>query len=639
MHPILITLVAAASAPATTEAETDVEEIVVTGERGHPASHPSYEAPAPVRAIPALSEAAGLPMAADYLRLYPGTSVAVSGPRGSQTQVRLRGAEANHTLLVVDGIRFNDPAAGNEARFELLGVDFADQIGLLLGPRSALWGSEAIGGVVIAGTPDAGTSSQGYGARGEYGSLDSARASASAVAWAGEVGLAATGSWMRSDGIDSFAGGGDRDGFENRSASLKLVFVPGDRYARVKPLELGLVGHWIEADNAYDGFDPLTFRRADTLDETRNRIGAVRGWGKAEVQGWTLRLEGSLLASANRNLLAGAPLNRTFGRRFTASASVEKKMGGHLLTASAEHQSERFRARDEIYSGATRQDRSRQLDAAVGAWEAKWSGKLTTELAVRHDRFSAFADATTIRAGLVAEPVKRVQLLAGYGDGIAQPTFYDLYGFFPGSFAGNPELKPERSQGWNAGVRLGEWRRATVSLGYFRARLRDEIVDVFDPSTFRSTTVNATGTSLRRGIEALAEVRPRARWARRLFATYTYLDAEERQVAGDLAVREVRRPRHSAGFGGQGEIGPVSWGATLAYVGARRDTDFESFPARTVRLGDYSLASLQLGWRFRKGMELFARSENALGADYQDVFGYRTQGRTVHAGLRLRFDP
>ncbi|HEX8381729.1 MAG TPA: TonB-dependent receptor, partial [Allosphingosinicella sp.] len=433
MHPILISL-AAVAAPAAAETPADGEEIVVTGERGEPAS-PSFEAPSAVQVTPALSEVAGLAMATDYLRLYPGTSVATSGPRGSQTQVRLRGAEANHTLLVVDGIRFNDPAAGNEARFEMLGVDFADQIGLLLGPRSALWGSEAIGGVVIAGTPDPNSSGEGYGARGEYGSLDSARASASAVAWAGEVGLAATGSWMRSDGIDSFAGGGDRDGFENRSASLKLVVVPGDRYAKVKPLELGLVGHWIEAQNEYDGFDPLTFRRADTLDETRNRIGAVRGWGKAEVEGWTLRIEGSLLASANRNLLARAPLNRTFGRRFTASASLERSVRGHRFTAAAEHQSERFRARDEIYSGATRQDRSRDLDAVVGAWEAEWSRRLTTELAVRHDRFSAFADATTVRAGLVAKPVSRIQLLAGYGDGIAQPTFYDLYGFFPGSFA------------------------------------------------------------------------------------------------------------------------------------------------------------------------------------------------------------
>lgn len=633
MHPILLSFAAAAAAPpVVSEPKGGDEEIVVTGER--PEELASYTAQAAVRATPALADVAGLPMATDYLRLYPGTSVATSGPRGSQTQVRLRGAEANHTLLVVDGIRFNDPAAGNEARFELLGIDFVHRIGLLPGPRSALWGSEAIGGVVLADTRDPYSSGESFGGRGEYGSLDSARGSSWVAAYAGKLRVSATASWMRSDGIDSFGkGDGERDGFENRSASAKLVYAP------VEALELGMVGHWIEGESEYDGFDPLTFRRADTLDNTRNRIGAVRGWAKAQARGWALTLDGSFLASANRNLLADAPLNRTFGRRFTASASLERKVGGHLFTAAAEHQSEQFRARDELYFGATRQDRSRDLTAMVGVWEAKWSGKLTTELAVRHDRFSAFADATTLRAGARFEPVRRVQIFAGYGEGIAQPTFYDLFGFFPGSFVGNPALKSERSEGWNAGVRLGEWRRATLGLSYFRARLRDEIVDVFDPATFRSTAANATGTSRREGVEALLELKPRARWAHRLFASYTYLDAEERQVAGDLIVREVRRPRHSAGFGGQGEVGPVSWGATLAYVGARRDTDFEGFPARPVRLGDYFLGSLQLGWRFSKGMELFARAENALDADYQDVFGYRTQGRTVHAGVRLSFRP
>lgn len=636
MHPILISLAAAAAAapPVPPEPPADAEEIVITGtpeERRESASLTGNSVQPPP---PPLTAALGLPLATDWIRLLPGASVATSGPSGSQTQVRLRGAEANHTLLVVDGIRFNDPAAGNEARFELLAFDLLDRLTLYLGPRSALWGSEAIGGVLVADTLDPYMTGRVVGGRGEYGSLDSARFSASVRDYSGKVRFSGAAGWMRSDGIDSFGtGGGERDGFENRSANAQLIYAP------VKAFQLGIVGHWIEGESEYDGFDPVTFRRADTLDETSNRIGAVRGWAKAEAKGWTLTLDGSLLASANRNLLAGAPLNRTFGRRFTTSARVAKKAGGHLLTAAAEHQSERFRARDEVYFGATRQDRSRELTAFVGEWEGIWSRKLTTELAVRHDRFSAFADATTVRAGVTWDPIRRIQLFAGYGDGIAQPTFYDLYGFFPGSFTGNPALKPERSRGWNASVRLGDWYRKSLTIAYFDNRLKDEIVDVFDPATFRSTTANATATSRRKGIEAILTLKPDWLSKPRLSLNYTYLDAEERQVAGGLAVREVRRPRHSAGFIGQGEVGRLLWSATLAYVGARRDTDFESFPARPVRLDDYVLGSLQLGYRFAGGMEIFARAHNAFDSDYQDVFGYRTEGRTVHAGLRLRLHP
>ena len=71
-----------------------------------------------------------------------------SGPAGTVTEVRIRGAEAYHSLLFIDGIRANDPAAGNAPRFELLNADLASRIEVVRGPQSAVWGSEAIGGVI-----------------------------------------------------------------------------------------------------------------------------------------------------------------------------------------------------------------------------------------------------------------------------------------------------------------------------------------------------------------------------------------------------------------------------------------------------------------------------------------------------------
>jgi vitamin B12 transporter len=622
---MVLTLILAAVAAPATPVPAGEDEIVVTANK---VDNPTFQsASPPVRATPGLAEAVGLPMVTDVLRIVPGVSVAAAGPRGSQTQVRLQGAEANHTLLVLDGIRFNDPAAGNEARFELLPADLLDRITIILGPNSALWGSEAIGGVVTAETHDPQYDSDRLGARAEYGSLDSKRASGWLAARAGKIRLSATGAWLSSDGIDAFARGGERDGFDNRSASAKMVFAPTDS------LEFGIVGHAIAGRSDYDGFDPATFLRAETLDETRNRIEAIRGWGQAGHDGWTLKLDTSLLSSANRNLLAGAPLNRTFGRRFTAAAQLTKQLGGHLFTLAVDHQAERFRARDQIYFGATDQDRSRELTALVGQWHADWTKRLATDLAIRRDRFSAFADATTLRAGVTVKPVPELSLFASYAEGIAQPTFYDLYGFFPGSFTGNAALKPERSTGWQAGATYARGRY-DLAISVFSARLKDEIIDVFDPASFRSTTANAAGTSRRRGLEARAQLRLSP--AANLFLGYTYLDATEQQAPGALVVREVRRPRHSAGFGGDGEIGRLTWGATLAWIGPRRDVDFNRFPARPVRLDPYLLASVQLGWRITRTIEAYARSENAFDARYQDVVGYRTPGRTVYAGLRLR---
>ena len=625
MNPILIISLAAAAAAPQPDPAVDAEsDIVVTASR-EPVEAQNSVVPVTTLKQEEIRRLPELPIAAEFLRGLPGIAVSVSGPKGSQTQVRIRGAEANHTLLFIDGIRFNDPAAGNEPRFELLTSDGLSRVDIIRGPQSALWGSEAIGGVIAAYTINA-NARPSLSALAEYGSLESARLSGQASSEIGKVSLSAAAGWQKSEGFDSFDGTGDRDGYENLSASLTALYFPHD------DLQFGAVGHWVEGESEYDGFDPLTFRHADTLDSTRNRIGAFRTWAEARRDGWTGKIEASFLASDNRNRLAGAPLNRTAGSRLTISGQLTKEIKGHSVTIAGEHQSEAFRARDQSFFGATDQDRNRDLTAAVVEWRADWFRWLTTDLAARHDSFSAFGDATTIRAGATVKPIRHLSLIGGYGDGIAQPSFYDLYGFFPGSFLGNPALKPERSEEWQAGIR---WEgRLSLALSGFTARLKDEIVDTFDPATFLSSTANASGTSRRRGIEAEAELKlPRSG---KIGLYYTFLDAEERQVAGGLAVREVRRPRHSAALTGNGKLGRLDWDARIAWIEERRDMDFDSFPARAVTLDDYVLASASLNWRISRTFEAYVRAENAFDADYQDVFGYRTPGRTAYAGLRLR---
>ena len=102
-------------------------------------------------------------------------------------------------------------------------------------------------------------------------------------------------------------------------------------------------------------------------------------------------------------------------------------------------------------------------------------------------------------------------------------------------------------------------------------------------------------------------------------------------------MRELRRPRHSANLIAHGRAGALRWGASLAYVGRRRDTDFDLFPAATVTLRGYVLGSANLSYRLLPGLEAYARVENAFDADYQDVVGYNTPGRTAYAGLRVAF--
>jgi vitamin B12 transporter len=617
--PVSLLLFAAAQAGSLADSETD---ILVTAARAPVAA---AEAPASATLLDqALIDDLALPAVPDLLRLAPGISVAITGPRGTLAQVRIRGAEAGHTLLFVDGIRFNDPAAGNEARFELLNADQAAGIEIVRGPQSALWGAEALGGVVAVESADP-LLGGGLGALGEYGSLDSARLFGRHALRSGDLGVSAGAGWQRSDGVDSFGSDGERDGFEALAASLKTVWRRGG-------IEAGAVGHWVEGRSDFDGTDPITFLRADTFDSTRNRIGAGRGWAGYEAGGWSIRADAAYLDSANRNRLAGAPLNATFGDRLSLGAQVSRRLGSHLLVAAVDHEAEGFRARDTSFGGATNQDRERSLTGFVGQWRAEWAPLLVTDFAIRHDEFSAFEDATTLRASVLIRPGAGWTLHVAYGEGIAQPTFFDLFGFFPGSFHGNPDLAPEHSRSWEAGARWSDDRFSASIVG-FSARLRDEIVEVFDPATFLSSVENANGTSGRDGVEIALGWR--AGEAVAIDANYTFLDANEQRVADTLLVREIRRPRHSANLIAHGRVGRWRWGGALAWVGTRTDTDFDHFPAETVQLDDYALLSLNLAFRLLPQLELFARAENVFDADYQDVVGYNTAGRTVHAGLRV----
>jgi len=565
-------------------------------------------------------ERLGDPQVAPLLRLIPSIAVATSGPAGSLTEVRIRGAEANHTLLFVEGIRANDPAAGNAPRFELLNADIVSRIEVVRGPQSALWGSEAIGGVVAVSGEAPG--SGGTQAFAEGGSRNSWRGAARTTVGDSERGFSAGVAGQRTDGIDSFGGGGDRDGFHN------LALRAAGRYRLTPIIVIGASGFALRGKSEFDGFDPVTFEHADTLDETHNKLTAGRVFVEAGSREQSYAVaSASLLGSSNRNEVGDDLVNRTEATRRMLGIEAGHRFGRHQLIAALESERETFEARDMAFGGFTDQDRTRRHQSLTAEWRASDLGPISAGLAVRHDIFSRFKDATTFRASAKVDLGSGVSVAGNYGEGIAQPSFFDLYGFFPGSFVGNPDLKPERSRGGEISLRYASTRLG-AALTYYRQRLKDEIVDTAD----FSSTINATGTSKRSGIEAELSWRP-ANWVR-LTSTYAYLDAEQQQQQEAAAARELRRPRHSGSIAADGEAGRLSYGASLSYVGDHLDQR-DSFPFDRVRLDSYWLANARIAYAVTPGIEVFGRVANAFDDVYQDAVGYRTEGRSVYAGVRI----
>ncbi len=574
-------------------------------------------------------ERLGDPLAYSLLRLTPSAAVETSGPAGSFAEVRIRGAEANHSLLFIDGIRANDPASNDTPRFELLNADIASRIEVVRGPQSALWGSDAIGGVIaVNGFP---ADASGFSAAAEAGSFGFRRATASGTIVSSTTQLAGALAWQRASGIDSFSGQGDKDGYRNLAGRLRGSW-------KIAPhFEIGASAFSLSGRSEFDGLDLLTFVRADTLDSSRNRLSAGRIWisGGNEESGLSGTVATSVLGSINRNLLDGEEINRTRGERWDASAQLQYRFRtgpvSHTAIVALDHDREWFRAGDIIYGGASNQRRRRSHDAVTAEWRAQ-AGPFVGDLAVRRDLFSAFRDSTSLRASALVAVGGGFSLAAAYSEGIAQPTFFDLFGFFPGTFVGNPELKPESSRGFEASVRYRRGQFDGAVTGY-RQRLHDEIVDTFDPATFQSSTVNRAHSSRRSGLEAEFGWSPGPEL--RVGAHYAYLDATEPGSSPSIQIREARRPRHSGGVVVDGRSGAFTYGASLAYSGARRDMNFDVFPAQAVRLKSYWLAGARLSVSVRRGLNLFVRGTNLFDSRYQDVFSYRTEGRAIYAGVTL----
>lgn len=572
-------------------------------------------------------EAVGLPQVTDLLRLSPGVSVSQSGPLGSQTQVRLRGAESNHTLVFIDGIEVNDPAASGDFRFETLLSDGIERIEILRGPQSALWGSEAIGGVVSVTTRVPGTASPVFG-HAEAGSFGTYRAGGGISIGDDAGGIVAQADHAQSRGIDTFGLGGERDGYENLTLSLKGVAKPSPS------TEVGAVARYTSAETEFDGSDPVTFLRADTLDETRIRGLALRGYGQLALldDRWTHRVELQHLDTDNINRDGPTYLNRSDASRLKAIYQSSFEAGPHRVTGAFEHEKQKYRADDNSFFGGTNQRQSREQNSLIGEYRLTLTDAFSATASVRRDDNDRFADATTWRAAAAGLLGGGFRAHASYGEGVTDPTFTEQFGFFPGSFVGNPDLKPENARGFDAGIGWGNDTTA-VDVTWFDADLKDEIVGTFDSVTFLSGVANATGKSRRNGVEASLDTKA-TDWLR-LAASYTWLDAEQGQVAGTARIKEVRRARHSGSLTAIADLDRLTLAASIAYVGKRGDTDFDTF--RNVTLGDYALVTLSGQYRLSESIELTARVENAGDADYEDVFAYRTPGLAAFGGLKVRW--
>lgn len=575
---------------------------------------------------------------ADALRRVPGVAVSRTGSFGGLTQVRIRGSEGNHVLVLIDGVEVSGTSSG-EFDFGSLQVADIDRIEVIRGPQSALFGSNAAAGVIQIITKGGVRNGYNVTGRSEVGT-DKTFLGNVLVQGGGETyDVAVSGAVRGTEGFNISDYGSEKDGDRNLTLNGK--------------------GRWDITDDVYvDGNLRFVDRDSDTDDQdfswgsptyakvidTPSTVESTEFFGGGGLT-WELfedrfvqKFRGEVASQKYRGETTGGE-NGSDGKRTHLSyqgtfafETPQLLSSAHSLTGAAEWERETYR---NVYPSSASQGlkQERDLFGTVAEYRGEFFDRAFVTGAVRYDQNDSFKNTLTYSAsGAYLFPDFGTRLHASVGTGSTNPTFFEQFGFVPSSFIGNPNLKPETNFGWDVGVEQNFWQdRGSFGITYFQERLEDEIQTQFTPN-FESTPVNLNGTSKRRGIEVSLGLEV----IKNLYAkaAYTYLDAKE-----PSGKQEVRRPPHSGSlsltYGFHENRGTVFVDAV--YNGEMTDFDFSVSPTRRATLGDYININVGADYQVTDNLQVFGRVENLLDQDYEEVYGFNTQGFTAFAGFKATF--
>ena len=564
--------------------------------------------------------------AADLLRDLPGVALSRTAGNGSITQLRIRGAEANHLLVVIDGVEVNDPASGDEFNFAALTNYDIESMELIRGPQSALWGSDAMAGVLHITTRSARTplSASGFLEGGSFGTLSAGGQLGTASA---RGSLTFNASRYETAGTSAALAGSEKDGYENTTVGLK------GHYEFSEAFRAGFNSRYTEDSVEFDGFENGLPVDADNESDKEQLLLGVDADLELLHGRWQNTLRLTWLDTEN---VTSGDFPSTFAAQ-KAGVYLQGSflLGGgenpdrHRLTLALDYEDEEYRQRTAFAD----QDLSLENTGLVAEFRTRPTDRLNLSASIRYDDNSEFRSVTTWRITGAYRPGEAgTRLHASAGTGQKRPSFTERFGFSPDFFIGNPDLKPEKNEGFEIGIEQPIWReRARIGATYFNERLKDEI----QLTGFPSTPVNLDDRSKRRGVEL--ELSADLTDSLSLTANYTYTDSTQPGAAPGSSDREIRRPRHQgvvnvnqAFVNGRGNLN-----LNVSYTGRQTDTVF-TFPVRTVTLSAYTLVNVTAEWAVADGITLFGRAEDLFDGEPQDVFGFQSPGRGLYLGVRLK---
>jgi vitamin B12 transporter len=620
-----------ASAVAQEEAD-DSDLIVVTGSRT-PIERKKIASPLTVVTGEEL-QLEGVQYVGDALRQVPGVAVSRTGSFGGQTQIRVRGAEGNHVLVLLDGVEVAAADSG-EVDFSSLLTGDIERIEVLRGPQSGLYGSNALAGVVNIITRRGGDGLS-LDAEVEAGSFETWQGRINGAVGDGRSYVSGAYSYRETEGFNTSINGDEKDGDENQTVYLRAGSQLTD-FFRID----GNV-RFVDKSSDTDGFDfsggpdqGLSIDDDSTVDAEDRNYGASARLDLMDDR-WTTILSGFYLETQQTGMAGGFD---SYGGE-TSRSKIALQSGFTFGHANAVSRVTGFAEREEeTYLNTVTFDPSQDVeqDRTLNGFGLEYRLELWEQLylsaAARLDRNDDFDDAETLSLGaswVIGE--SGLRLHASYGTGVTNPTFSEQFGFVPGTFVGNPNLTPEKAEGFDFGLEQTLFGGAALlDVTFFQSTLEDEIVSAF-PSV-----ANDAGESERRGIETSlsADVAGFS-----LTGSYTFTDADDPD-----GTDEVRRPEHMASFDVSRRFlaDRLGLAAGVVYNGDMLDNDYRNyytngFVAEMTPVDAYALVRISGDYQITDSVALFGRVENALDEDYTETIGYAAPGAAAFAGVRVTLD-
>ncbi|MBN1301466.1 MAG: TonB-dependent receptor [Melioribacteraceae bacterium] len=574
----------------------------------------------------------------EALRDIEGISITQQGGPGRLASVFIRGANSNHTLVLIDGIEMNDPSSTNNAYdLSMLPVDNIERIEIVRGPQSTLYGSDAVAGIINIITRE-GTESPALYVKSEIGSNNYLNGEINSSGRTGKLKYSLSLSELRTDGISSIStryGANEKDGYTNISASAKLGYLLSDYVSFNFVYRFTTTETEIDQSSP-DGDDPNYNYDVEqhVMGLTGNIYLLDRKWKQQFSAGLMRRISDAIdepdqfhQGISSSNFSNATRLKFNWQNELTVFESNRIIIGleSENETANTSYNSESsWGPFQSIFPQESMRTNSIYLQDQININNA-----LFVTLGIRHDNNERFGGKTTFKlAPALYLSSTNTKLKFTYGTGFKAPSLFYL---FDPAF-GNPLLKPEESEGWDLGIDQYLFsENISFGLTYFSTKFDDLIG--FD-ANYSAVNIDKAET---RGIETGIKYDNKSNLS--IALNYSYIDAKDKSIGVPKSMeRLIRRPAHKAVVNiNFNPASDLTVNLNFRYIGEREDNDFSAYPSERVKLASYSITDLAASYTLFDYLKIRGRVENIFDSRYEEILYYGTLGRAFYGGLEITF--